>query len=139
MESISNAEWEIMRVIWTKEETTSTEISQVLGEKLNWKPSTIKTLLTRLVDKGYAVTKRDGKRFIYSSLVSEKEAFSLEMKSLLTKICNRQVVDVLSDVIAEQVLSQTDIERLMTQLIDKQQNAPSSVPCQCIPGQCRCH
>ncbi|EQC70401.1 Negative transcriptional regulator-copper transport operon [Streptococcus sp. HSISB1] len=32
--SISKAEWEIMRVVWTKEETTSSQILAILGEKM---------------------------------------------------------------------------------------------------------
>lgn len=56
--SISNAEWEIMRVVWTKEETTSSEILDILEDKTDWTASTVKTLLKRLVDKGYLSTQR---------------------------------------------------------------------------------
>ena len=72
--SISNAEWEIMRVVWTKEETTSSQILEILEQKTDWTASTVKTLLKRLVDKGYLATQKSGKSFLYSTLVSEEEA-----------------------------------------------------------------
>lgn len=51
--TISSAEWEIMRVVWAQQNTTSNEILAVLLEKYDWTPSTVKTLLRRLLDKGY--------------------------------------------------------------------------------------
>ena len=59
---ISKAEWEIMRVVWTKGETTSTEILNILSQKTEWTSSTVKTLLKRLVDKGYLNTEKIGKK-----------------------------------------------------------------------------
>lgn len=41
--SISKSEWEIMRVIWTKDEATSGQILDILGEKNSWTASTVKT------------------------------------------------------------------------------------------------
>ena len=67
--AISNAEWEIMRVVWTKEETTSSEILDILEDKTDWTASTVKTLLKRLVDKGYLSTQKVGKSFRYSALI----------------------------------------------------------------------
>ena len=51
MTQISNSEWEVMRVLWASEEQKSSDIIRILQEKFYWSPSTIKTLLGRLVDK----------------------------------------------------------------------------------------
>lgn len=48
---ISDAEWEIMRVVWSKKQASSQEIVSVLATKMDWKPATIKTLIGRLVKK----------------------------------------------------------------------------------------
>ena len=71
---ISDAEWEIMRVIWTNEPVTSRTITEVLSEKMDWKAATIKTLIGRLVEKGFVSTEANGNRFLYSALISEEES-----------------------------------------------------------------
>lgn len=48
---ISEAEWEVLRVLWEKETCTASEVVEVLADNTNWKPTTIKTLLARLVKK----------------------------------------------------------------------------------------
>ncbi len=49
---ISNAEWRVMKIIWMEGKQTSTDLIAVLSERFDWSKSTIKTLLTRLVEKG---------------------------------------------------------------------------------------
>ena len=49
---ISDAEYEIMKIIWNKnEEVTAADITKELGEENTWKHTTILTLAKRLVDK----------------------------------------------------------------------------------------
>ena len=74
MKSLSNAEWEVMRVIWSKQEVTSNEIIDVLATNMNWKPSTIKTLLIRLGEKKYIQAQKQGRKFLYTAVVNETEA-----------------------------------------------------------------
>lgn len=139
VEVITDAEWEIMRVIWTQAETTSREIIDVLTDKMEWKPSTIKTLITRLVNKKYVESKKDGKHFIYSPLVREEEMIEFETKQLFKKTCNTKVGEVLSLIVEEQELSQADIEQLSAILAEKKKKAPKTLECHCLKGQCRCH
>ena len=49
---ITPAEWQVMRIIWTLSKATSTQVIEILQQKVDWKPATIKTLLRRLVEKG---------------------------------------------------------------------------------------
>lgn len=49
---ITASEWEVMRVVWAKEQTTSATIIKVLSQEMNWKDSTIKTLIGRLKAQG---------------------------------------------------------------------------------------
>ena len=42
---ITDAEWEVMRVVWANDRVTNKKIISVLKEKMDWTPSTIKTIL----------------------------------------------------------------------------------------------
>lgn len=136
--SISNAEWEIMRVVWTKEETTSSQILEILEQKTDWTASTVKTLLKRLVDKGYLATQKSGKSFLYSTLVSEEEAINRQADELFDKFCQRKHTVIIKHLLETTPMTIADINDLQALLLSKKEEALEEVPCNCIPGQCRC-
>lgn len=138
MESVTDAEWEIMRVVWAKEETTSNEIIDILEGKTDWKPSTVKTLLSRLVSKGYLETRKEGKQFIYQPIVKEEVAIKEARNELFDKICHRKIGSILIDTVLDKELSLSDIETLEKILAEKKATAPERVACNCLPGQCNC-
>ena len=59
MKSLGDAELEIMKVLWKAgDKVSSTYILAALDGKLNWKLSTLMTVLTRLEKKGFLVCDR---------------------------------------------------------------------------------
>lgn len=52
-QNISQAEWQVMRVLWAYPHSRSTEIIARLEADFAWKPATIKTLLNRLKTKEF--------------------------------------------------------------------------------------
>ncbi|MFD2308234.1 CopY/TcrY family copper transport repressor [Enterococcus termitis] len=136
---ITDAEWEIMRVVWTTQETTSKEVTEILNEKMEWKSTTVKTLLSRLVEKGMLGTKRNGNKFTYFPLVEEKKSIEALSEDLLEKVCSKKVGKVLESIITNSTLSFSDLDQLESLLQEKRKTAVDVVPCNCIPGQCQCH
>lgn len=137
--TISEAEWEIMRVVWANVSATSREVIDILGDKMGWKESTIKTLIGRLVDKEALKTQKDGRKFIYTANLSEADTMKSYSEDILSRVCNKQNGLVISHLIEDAELSQLDIEELIQRLVIKKENAPKVVPCDCVPGQCECH
>lgn len=134
---ISDAEWEVMRVIWTLGETDATTINNVLSEKMQWKLATIKTLLGRLVKKEALQTKQVGKKFFYSAKVSEEETFHGAQEELFAHICATKVGEHLNQMIHDVALTQADITKIIQTLEKKV--ATENIACDCIPGQCQCN
>ena len=66
---ISNAEWEIMKIIWINSEISSTNIIQELKYKSDWKPATVKTLINRLLNKKAIGFNKTGYEYFYFPLV----------------------------------------------------------------------
>ena len=137
--SISEAEWEIMRVVWANVTVTSREVIDTLETKMDWKQSTIKTLIGRLVEKEALKTTKDGRKFIYSANISEDDTVRNFSEDILARVCKKQNGKVIQQLVEEAALSQADIEELMNQLQDKLINAPVEVTCECAVGQCDCH
>lgn len=135
---ISDAEWEVMRVIWTKGYSTSPEIIKVLEKKMSWKPATIKTLIGRLVKKNMLSTESSGNKFIYRPLVSEARTVRSATETLFTHICAQKVGQTIVDLIMEAELTKADLDLIIQTAQAKMGEAVSSIPCNCIPGQCQC-
>ena len=86
--SISEAEFQVMKVIWGKSPVSTTEVVTELEKTTDWKPKTIQTLLSRLVKKDMLSFKREGRVFVYTPLVKESDYLSQESDSFLKRFYN---------------------------------------------------
>lgn len=134
--NITESEWEVMRVIWAQQTTTSQFIIDVLSDKMDWKPATIKTLLGRLVKKAFIGTKKDGKRYLYYPLVFEQDATMHSVEHLLNQVCSTKVGTTIAQLIQEAPLSFEDVALIEETL--KKKIPVEKVTCTCVPGQCEC-
>nr|CCC17343.1 penicillinase repressor [Lactiplantibacillus pentosus IG1] len=134
---ISDAEWEVMRVAWTLGNVTSSQVAEVMADKMGWKTATVKTLLGRLVKKGALRAEKSGRAFTYYPMVEEQPSMDEAVKTLFGHLCQMRVGQTLTDLISETELSQTDIAALQKVLAEKAEHAPEMVECDCVPGtQC---
>lgn len=135
---ITNAEWKVMKILWTKKESTSSEMFDLLNEKYDWSRSTVKTLLARLVEKDVLSTKRMGKSFIYSPSISEDQGVVEVSEDVEDKICSKKIPLVIGELIRNNQLTDKDIDKLQQILTDKRKEAVEDIACNCVPGQCNC-
>jgi CopY/TcrY family copper transport repressor len=135
---ITDSEWEVMRVVWTRTKATSKEIISVLQDKKDWKPATTKTFIGRLVKKGALNTETVGNKFIYTAAVSEEESLKSLKAGLFNHICNTAVGKTIADLIKEATLSHDDIAMIEEILKSKKKDAVDVIVCNCVPGQCHC-
>lgn len=49
---ITESEWTVMEALWESSPQTASEVTKNLRSTMNWAENTVRTLLTRLVDKG---------------------------------------------------------------------------------------
>ncbi len=64
-ELLTPAEWNVMKIIWQQGQGAARDVYQVAGKKYGWAPSTVKTILRRLVEKDYLKTSQIGNSFLY--------------------------------------------------------------------------
>ena len=84
--SISEAEWEIMRIVWDQSPVTSTTIIKALQNATGWMPTTVKTLLSRLVSKEILSFEKVGRSFYYTPKMTEEACVKSEIESVIGKI-----------------------------------------------------
>ena len=134
---ISSAEWQIMRIVWTLNRVTSSEIINLMQKKQSWSDSTIKTLITRLTKKEFLSRQKEHGRYIYSTTVDEQVTMNEYANSLFNDFCAHKTGSVLNELINSMEISQSDIEMLQETLDDKLKTAPEHVKCDCLPDGCQ--
>ena len=112
--SVTDAELEIMQVLWEESPRTAQDIIQCL----NAHPSTVKTLINRLLKKGALAFEEKNRKYHYYPTV-EKEAFYQEKtQSFLNRFFDGGVTPLVSFFTNNKKLSDKEIEELK-QLIEK--------------------
>ena len=129
---ISDAEWQVMKIIWMQGEQTSTDLIRVLAERFDWSKSTIQTLLARLVEKECLTRKKEGKFFVYSALLTLDQSRDLLVQDIKDKVCSRRIKNLLADLITECDFTQADLEDLEAVISEKKSNAVTKVKCNCM-------
>lgn len=129
---ISDAEWQVMKIIWMQGEQTSTDLIRVLAERFDWSKSTVQTLLARLVEKECLTRKKEGKSFVYSALLTLDQSRDLLVQDIKDKVCSRRIKNLLADLITECDFNQADLEDLEAVISEKKSNAVTEVRCNCM-------
>ena len=132
MMQISDAEWQVMKIIWMQGEQTSTDLIRVLAERFDWSKSTIQTLLARLVEKECLTRKKEGKFFVYSALLTLDQSRDLLVQDIKDKVCSRRIKNLLADLIMECDFTLADLADLETVISSKKSSAVTEVRCNCM-------
>ena len=129
---ISDAEWQVMKIIWMQGEQTSSDLIKVLADRFDWSKSTIQTLLARLVEKECLTRKKEGKSFVYSAILTLDQSRDLLVQDIKDKVCSRKIKNLLADLIAECDFTQADLEDLEAVISEKKSSAVTEVKCNCM-------
>ncbi|MCK5271095.1 MAG: BlaI/MecI/CopY family transcriptional regulator [Sedimentisphaerales bacterium] len=115
---ISEAEWEVMKVLWNRSPATANEVISALSDKTAWSPRTVRTLINRLVVKKALGFKKTGRRYHYYPLVSEEASVQTETKSFLERVRGGALKPILAAFLEEQKLTPDEIAELK-EILDK--------------------
>lgn len=120
MPSLSEAQMEIMNIVWDQPETTLGEIWRELQGKRKIARNTIQTLLTRLVEKGWIDYRAEGKIFHYRAAVPRQPTMKHVVNRLVETAFNGSAEGLVMALLDGQELKQDEAERIRA-LIDKAQ------------------
>lgn len=113
---ITEAEYEVMKIVWKYAPINTNEITEKLLATSSWSAKTIQTLIKRLVNKGALTYEKNSRVFVYTPLVKESEYISQESNSFLNRYYDGDITAMLSAYIENDKLSETEIETLRSLL-----------------------
>lgn len=119
--SITEAESVVMEVLWRRSPLPTEAVVAALEGEQRWQESTIKVLLNRLLGKKVIRADKDGRRFLYSPVVSRDEWLLTESKGLLDRLFAGRVAPLAAHFSRHGRLTKRDIadlKRLLSEIED---------------------
>lgn len=108
---ISDAEWEVMKVVWDHAPLAATDVLERLPHD-QWKQKTVNTFLARLEAKGVIESSREGRANVYRALLSEGECRRVEGSHFLSKVFRGKVAPMMLHFIENEELSDKELQDL---------------------------
>ncbi len=119
---LSAAEWKIMRIVWELQKGMAREVYTIAGEAYGWAPPTVKTLLKRLVDKGYLATTEVGNGFVYRPAHSAISILRNAADTLLEHATAAATGPLLAHMVESSPLGEDDLNALQKLIEEKKKS-----------------
>lgn len=117
---ITDAELEIMNILWEESPLTLNEIVNKLSQKEERNKSTIKTLLYRLIEKEsvQSKTEKNQKEKIFEPVISQKQYRKKASENFLQKLYYGSTNKLLLNFVEEKKITKKDLQDLLDLIED---------------------
>ena len=119
---LSKAEWKVMKIVWELKKAMAREVYTIACEQQSWSRATVKTILKRLVDKGYVSTTQVGNGFVYRPAQTALATLQSAADTLLTNAIEEATGPLLAHMVERMSLTEGDLDSLQ-KLIDAKKRA----------------
>ncbi len=109
---ISEAELDIMAVLWADSPLSAVEVASRVSAVRDWSPTTIKTMLSRLVDKGALGAEAQGRRFLYRPLIERDPVAGAQAGRLVDRLFGGRISPLVAHLAERRDLAPDDLAEL---------------------------
>lgn len=118
---LTPAEWKVMKIVWRRGKCAARDVYEEAGREFGWAPTTAKTVLRRLVEKGHLTAEQVGNSFLYRPAPAAVRTSLLgAADALLDNILEGTTGLVLSHLVRKSRLSAKELTELRA-ILDKHQ------------------
>lgn len=109
---LTEAEWEIIKVIWESQPCTAGTVQEALQQDKGWAYSTVKTTMDRMVKKGLLEIRKIRNLQLFSATINPTEARRGELFKTLRRAFDGAIAPLMQLLIEDEKLSQKDLDAL---------------------------
>ena len=110
--NITDAEWSVMEIIWSKKGATARQVLEELEGVLEWSPTTVYTLISRLEKKNVIKSVDGSAPKNYYPLIAKSQYKKEETNSFLNRLYNGSMRLFLTSFVKEGGLSPDELKEL---------------------------
>jgi len=123
---MSDAEWRIMDAVWKQSPASARDVLERLQGQSTWAYSTVKTYLSRMVEKGFLSVRKEANVSYYAPLVTRNQARRAALRSLVDRAFDGAFGPMMAFLVEDEALSEKDQQRLRAMLEeDARREGPS--------------
>lgn len=111
---ISEAEMQLLQLLWEKAPLGASEISERVPDDREWSLATVKTMLSRLVAKGVITAEPEGRRYLYRPAVERDAVAANQARRLVDRLFGGRVSPLVAQLAEQKQLDPEDIAELET-------------------------
>ena len=116
---LTEAEWEIIQVVWAHEPCAAPTVQEELQARKKWTYSTVKPLMDRMVVKGLLTTERIRNLILYRSAITQKQARKGEVAKTLARAFGGAFTPMMQFLLESQTLSDVELAELESMIRKK--------------------
>ena len=109
---LSDAELDVMLAVWQNRPPVLRSDLEEQLKSHSWADTTVLTLLSKLVEKGYLSLERQGRRNLYTPLVSERDYRRWANRSFLGKMYQSSLRRMVASLVESSDLTDRDLQEL---------------------------
>ena len=109
---LTQAEWEIMKVVWEKEPCAAGTVQETMAKKRDRAYSTVKTTMDRMTEKGFLQIEKIRNLQLFHSCVSEVDAKRGEFRKMLKRAFDGALTPMMQFLIEHEGLSKKQASQL---------------------------
>jgi BlaI family transcriptional regulator, penicillinase repressor len=113
---LSDLEQQVMQIVWNHGKATAAEIQAALVPKRALKDSTVRTILTRLEEKGYVEHEVDGRTFVYRGLERPNQVAGRAVKQILDRFCHGSLESLLTGMVDDELVDPEELKEITERL-----------------------
>lgn len=92
---LSVLESAVMHVLWVRDRATAEDVRTALAGRHDLKDSTVRTILRRLEEKGYAQHDVEGRTYVYRPRLAPRSVATQQVQSIIDRFCKGSVENLL--------------------------------------------
>ena len=110
--TLSELEHLVMEIVWARKAATAEEVRLALAERHPMKESTVRTVLTRLEEKGYVAHRVDGRTNVYRGVDAPQKVAANSVRQIIERFCGGSVEQLLVGMVNNDVVDEQELQRL---------------------------
>lgn len=112
LSELSKNEWILMKISWHLKKATARKIYEKALLKKSWEYQTVKTMLDRLVKKGYLLRDKFGPICVYEAKILRSKVVYDALENFLSTTFDNAVMPIFTHFVKEKKFSNEDIKSM---------------------------
>ena len=118
---LTDAEWKLMNVIWERHPASARDIMEALEGEVDWAYTTIKTMLSRLAEKGALKSRLRANTSLYEPILTRSQARYSSVRALLDSAFEGAFGPMMHFLVSSKELTEKERSELIRLLQEEEQ------------------